>query len=129
MKTFQQILYKIPLFVLGLMLASCYYDQVVPFDPPIDVGEVSFANDIIPIFNKDCNISGCHNGGVAPDLRPANAYNALINGAYIDAGNPEGSELYKWMRGDRSTPMPLSGPNVTYNAKVLAWIKQGALNN
>lgn len=110
-------------------LAGCYYDQVIPVDPAIDVGEVTFAADIIPIFNKDCNGSGCHNGSVSPNLLPANAYNALINGGYIDKADPPNSSLYKWMEGEEGTPMPPSGPDATYNAKVLAWIEQGALNN
>lgn len=113
--------------VMAAMINACTYDQVVPGE--IEVGTMSFSGDIIPIFNKDCNTSGCHNGTVAPDLRAANAFNALVNGNYINTGNPENSELYQWMRGNRGLPMPLSGPNATYNAKVLAWIQQGASNN
>ncbi len=129
MKMVQQILYRIPILIIGMVLSSCYYDQVIPVDPVVE-GDVSFSSDIILIFNKDCNMSGCHNtGGKAPDLTAGNAYSALINGDYINTGDPEGSELYQWMRGNKGLPMPLSGPNATYNATVLAWIQQGALNN
>lgn len=117
------------LSALLLILAGCYYDQVIPVDPVIDVGEATFASDIIPIFNKDCNGSGCHNGSVSPNLLPANAYNALLNGGYIDKADPPNSSLYKWMKGEIGIPMPPAGPNATYNATVLAWIEQGALNN
>jgi hypothetical protein len=122
--------------VLGLFLLSlggCYYDEVLPNDLKIIddvVGDVSFSADIIPIFNQSCNISGCHNsGGQQPDLSPANAYNSLINGQYVNTADPEQSEIYQWMRGNRSLPMPLSGSNPTYNANVLAWIRQGAKND
>lgn len=118
------------LVMFFLLLNSCYYDQILPVETDIsDVGEMSFSGDIIPIFNQSCNNAGCHNGAVSPDLRPANAYNALTNGGFIDKNNPQNSELYQWMRGNRSMPMPLSGPNSDYNAKILAWITQGALNN
>lgn len=113
--------------IVALIVGSCYYDTVL--EPEVS-GQVSFSGDIIPIFNASCNSAGCHNtGGIRPDLSPANAYNALINGGYINTSAPESSELYRWMRGERDLPMPLSGPNANYNATVLAWIKQGALNN
>jgi hypothetical protein len=115
--------------VLLFMLTGCYSDQVLPMDPVVIVGEVSFKEDLIPIFNNDCNGSGCHNGSVKPNLLPANAYSSLLNGGYINKTDPSASSLYKWMTGDKGTPMPPAGTNATYNAKVLAWIEQGALNN
>lgn len=97
---------------------------------PEPVDSVSFSVDVIPIFNADCNTSGCHDvGAVPPDLTPANAYEALLNGSYINVADPEMSELYQWMRGNRDLPMPLTGANADYNGIILAWIKQGALDN
>lgn len=116
--------------MLMLLMNACYYDEVLPVDAVGDVGEVSFSKDIIPIFNASCNSTGCHNqGGQKPNLTPTNAYSSLTSGGYIDKNSPESSSLYQWMNGEKSLPMPLSGPNATYNAKVLAWIEQGALNN
>jgi hypothetical protein len=118
------------LSMILIIMNSCYYDEVLPVESVGDVGEMSFSNDIIPIFNASCNMSGCHNkGGQKPNLSPESAYTSLINGGYIDKTTPENSSLYKWMKGEEAQPMPLSGPNATYNAKVLAWIEQGALNN
>lgn len=115
---------------LVITMNACYYDQVLPVVPVGEVGEMSFSQDIVPIFNASCNATGCHNqGGQKPDLSATNAYNSLNSGGYINKSNPEASELYLWMTGEKSSPMPLSGPNATYNAKVLAWIEQGALNN
>ena len=125
---------KIHCFLAGftlLMLIGCYKDRTVSSDTGAEITEaVSFKSDIITIFNNSCNVSGCHNtGGKAPDLTSANAYNSLMNGNYINTENPETSELYQWMTGKRASPMPLSGINKDYNALVIAWIKQGALNN
>jgi len=125
-----KILWISGLCLLMIIMNACYYDQVLPVEPVGDVGEVSFAADIIPIFNSSCNSVGCHNqGGQKPNLTAASAYTSLTSGGYIDTNSPKASSLYQWMNGEKSLPMPLTGPNETYNAKVLAWIEQGALNN
>ncbi|HET9485801.1 MAG TPA: hypothetical protein VFO54_00120 [Chryseosolibacter sp.] len=114
-----------------LIMNACYHDQIIPVEPTVgDVGTVTFASGIIPIFNSSCNVSGCHSpGGQKPNLSSESAFNSLMNGGYIDKATPEKSLVYQWMKGDKGTPMPVSGSNPTYNAKILAWIEQGALNN
>ena len=114
-----------------LMLAGCYKDKTLVFDTGAEITRpVSFSGDIIPIFNKSCNGSGCHSsGGIAPDLTVSNAYTSMQNGNYINTQAPENSELYQWMIGNKGTPMPTDGSNKDYNSLVLAWIKQGAQNN
>lgn len=114
-----------------LLVSGCYKNRtVIVSNTPEVTKTVSFASDILPIFTKDCAVSGCHaSGGKAPDLSAANAYSSLTSGGYIDTGSPESSGLYQWMAGKKSTPMPLSGINSSNNALVLAWIKQGAKNN
>jgi hypothetical protein len=130
MKRTRNISLSVIATLLILMWSACYYDEVVPGASIADVGQISFTTDIIPIFNASCNMSGCHNtGGQAPDLSASNAFNALTNGGYINTSNASASELYKWMNNEESLSMPLSGPNATYNAKVLAWIEQGGSNN
>lgn len=116
------------ILILSLTLSSCYKDVTVPRDLEI-TREVSFSGDIIPLLNRSCNNAGCHSAGGAPNLTAANAYAALLSGGYVNTATPENSELYLWMRGNRTLPMPVSGPNPEYNALVLAWIKQGALDN
>lgn len=112
-----------------LMVISCKYDEVLPPEP--DPGEIiSFSEDIIPIFNASCSTAGCHtSGGIAPDLRPEVAYEALTLQGYVNTAQPEESELYLWMNGSKAFPMPLTGVNATYVSTVLQWIEQGALNN
>jgi hypothetical protein len=114
-----------------IVLTGCYRDKTVLFDTGNEVTRtVTFANDLISIFNSSCNGSGCHSaGGKAPDLSAANAYNALMSGNYINSADPENSQLYLWMTGKKGTPMPVSGVNKEYNSLILAWIKQGAQNN
>ncbi len=123
----------VPALLVVILGSGCYYDAVIP-DPsiygPPDETEVTFSGEILPIFNTDCNTSGCHGvGEVAPDLSAANAYNALINGGYIDISNPSQSELYQWVKGNRSIPMPISGTDPKITSAILSWITQGAQNN
>jgi hypothetical protein len=118
-----------PAMLLVILNSGCKYDQVVPeiIEPP---AEVTFSGDLLPIFNDGCNVSGCHSpGAVAPDLSPNNAYDALINGGYINLDFPEESELYRWVNGEGSTTMPISGTDPEIVAIVLKWIQDGALNN
>ena len=111
-------------------LAGCYKDKTVITDAPAITRTVSFSQDIIPIFNKSCNISGCHSsGGQTPNLTESNALNSLTIGNYYDKNNPENSLLYLKVSGKKGTPMPVSGVNKEYAALILAWIKQGANNN
>jgi hypothetical protein len=116
--------------IVMLSVSACYKDKTVILDEPEINRTINYASDIIPLFNKSCNTSGCHNsGGIKPDLSAEKAYSSLNDGGYINSRAPDQSQLYLWMTGKKGTPMPLSGPNKEYNALVLAWIKQGAKNN
>ncbi|CAN5664643.1 hypothetical protein BH11BAC3_BH11BAC3_17530 [soil metagenome] len=112
------------------LLTGCYKDKTVFLDSPAITRTVTFSQDIIPIFNKSCNTSGCHSaGGQTPDLTTSKAFNALTVGNYYDKNAAENSIIYKKMSGKMGTVMPVSGMNADYNALILAWIKQGAKNN
>ena len=114
--------------ILSFSITSCEWKE---YDPDtVGIENVSFSQDIIPIFNQSCNAVGCHSeNGVPPDLTPENAYQDLINTNMIDVANPERSELYIRMT-DVTNPMPLSGilsPRKT--TTVLVWIQEGAQDN
>ncbi len=117
---------------LILVLASCSKTTTIVKNAGSGITTtMSFSKDIIPIFEKSCSLSGCHaTGAKAPDLTLANAYKALSSGNYLKAGDPENSVLLLWMNGKKSPTMPLGGtPNADNNAKIYAWINQGAKNN
>jgi len=121
---------KLILFVIILagisLMPSCQYEWIDPIDP--DLPEVvSFSANIIPIFNRGCNMGGCHaSGGTSPDLTPANAYNDLMATSMIDKANPESSRLYtKCKSGGSMNKYTQPGdPEI-----ILKWIQEGALNN
>jgi hypothetical protein len=126
------IIYSL-LGILMFAITGCEKATTIVINPGSSITtEMSFANDIIPIFTKSCALSGCHSsGGRTPDLSAANAYNSLITGNFVKANNPDNSDLMLWLTGKKSSIMPLgsSSPNQDINAKIYAWIKQGAKNN
>lgn len=112
--------------------SSCYKTNTLVKNPGSGITEtMSFTNDILPIFSKSCALSGCHvPGGKNPDLSAANAYQALKDGGYIKANDPDNSVLMLWLNGKKSPVMPLgAGPDDNINAKIYAWINQGAQKN
>jgi hypothetical protein len=119
------------LMVLMFILNSCSKTTTVLVDNnPAVTGTVSFSKDIQPILTKNCAISGCHSGTIAPNLSSATAYNAL-KASYINTASPATSEVYLWLTGKRAIAMPAGAQNnpSNINAIMLAWIKQGASNN
>ena len=119
--------YIIASLLLVTILNACYYDEVVVF-----VGlptNVSLKNDVVPIFNSNCTSAGCHDAvpAYAPSLVQDKAYNALVNGNFINTNQPDKSLLYTTML---SGGMPPSGPLGTNDLKIiLGWITEGAKNN
>ena len=108
-----------------LLFSGCEYDYAEPDLTPITT-EVSFAADVVPIFNNSCNFSGCHSAGATlPDLTPNGAYESLLDNNMIDTENPANSELYKSM--NSGSMKKYSTPEET--KIIFAWIEQGALEN
>ncbi|MGZ4053693.1 MAG: hypothetical protein ACXVPY_05610 [Bacteroidia bacterium] len=120
--------------VIGVTIFSCTYEKgsiTKECDLPTTV---SFSQDLLPIFNSQCSISGCHTsathaGGL--NLEPAAAYSALLQSGsgYVDTLNPTFSILYNKLT-TTSGPMPPGGALDNCKIKlVLKWIQQKAKNN
>ncbi len=120
------------LAIFMLAITGCYKTETIVVNPGSSITQtMSFSNDIVPIFTNSCAKAGCHAAGAkAPDLSAANAFKALTDGSYIKANDPDNSVLMLWLTGKKSPVMPLgAGPDEKINAKIYAWIKQGAKNN
>jgi hypothetical protein len=118
--------------IMILAISGCNKTTTVVKNPGADItATMSFSSDIAPIFSTSCALSGCHvPGGKVPDLTTANAYKSLSSGSYFKANDPDNSVLMLWLTGKKSPVMPLgNGPNAQINAKIYAWINQGAKNN
>ena len=116
-----------------LVVPGCYKVATVTLEnTSVDTAKVSFGNEIIPVFEKNCALSGCHvSGGQAPDLSSADVYNSLIAGGFTNTAKPSNSTLYLWLTGKEAVAMPFGATNdpSNINALTLAWITQGAKNN
>jgi hypothetical protein len=115
-------------FLIGVLIfASCAKDTVVPAQSNINPNlKISFKDTIQPIFTAGCAVSFCHSGTVNPNLLTGQAYNSLKSGNFINTGSPVQSILYTEMApgGGMSSHCTADQADL-----VLAWIKQGALDN
>jgi hypothetical protein len=112
----------------GLMLlASCEYEFIVPAEVDLPE-EVSFKDDIIPVFNSSCNTTGCHSAGhFVVDLTPENAYQDLFAKNMIDLENPPQSLLYTALIETGGTHEGRSTPS--QQQLILKWLEDGAKDN
>ncbi|MBK8504934.1 MAG: hypothetical protein IPL46_23580 [Saprospiraceae bacterium] len=109
------------------MITSCEYEFIEP-EKVVIPEVISFADNIIPVFNNSCNYSGCHATGFAIlDLSPGNAYNELFRKDLIDRDIPDQSKLYLKLTDSKSTHKDRS--TATEQALILEWIAKGAKNN
>jgi len=124
----KKIFGSLALFLVGMLIfASCAKDTLVPVQSHIDPNlKISFKDTIQPIFTSSCIGSSCHSGTQNPNLISGQAYNSLKAGNYINTASPAQSGLYLQMAPGGGMS---SHCTVDQAGLVLAWIKQGALNN
>ena len=109
----------------GIGLASCTY-HTNDYDPCVLPVEVSFEEDIIPIFEASCNDGGCHNGTIPPNLTRDVAYASLVGGGYVVPGTPaEDNSLYQVIDGG-SMDGYATDCERTF---IKQWLDEGAENN
>ncbi len=107
-----------------LLLDSCYSD-VIEEDVLDENTEISFSEDVIPIFENSCLT--CHGSDYSsPILTSEKAYESLTSGGYIDTDDPESSILVEQLNSDH----PYEGAVTdTELQTIILWIKQGANDN
>ena len=100
----------------------------------IIVADVSFANDVSPVFaNSGC--TSCHGGtnNLRLDTYVRLMLGTSVNGPVVTPGNGEGSVIIKKLRGTATfgDRMPQGGPFLANSVidKISLWITQGAKNN
>ncbi len=113
---------------MSLMTFSCYYDELTDQTNLPLPQNISFQDQVQPIFTQNC--VNCHNGNQNPDLRSGNSFNALLSGGFVISSDSENSVLYKSLIGQGAPLMPPSGGiSQTKINVVKQWIDEGALNN
>jgi len=116
-------------FLVAMAFSGCYQDVIMP-EAPVDPNgppqAVSYNNELSPMFNTKCGISGCHvSGSHKPYLTSDVSYYQLVNGGYVNTSIPNQSILMIMLRGEMSQYMPSSKDQ----QKVYDWIRNGAPNN
>ncbi len=112
----------------SLTVVGCYYDEVMGSGDVLPQN-VSFNRDVMAIFNKSCNMSGCHDATAShpPSLVQENAYTSLMQGGFVNTTVPAESHIYAVLAEGN---MPPSGSLSSRELKIiLAWLNEGALNN
>jgi hypothetical protein len=102
---------------------------------------VSFADDIAPIFNGSCAVSGCHDSGTQQNGVDLSSYSAAINSVgsqygteVIEPDDPSNSPVVdKIEEGNpqfgQRMPLNRSALNEAQIDSIVAWIEDGAPNN
>ncbi len=117
------------IMAMGISLTGCYKDVILPdvaVDPDGPPQAVSFKNDLAPIFNSKCALSGCHvSGAHKPFLPTTTSYQEIVNGGFVNIIVPKESILYKKI----NESMKEYIPSASERQKVYDWIRNGAPNN
>ena len=125
----QLIKYTGLLLLVVLGLSSCYKDVIIPqlaVDPDGPPQQVSFKNELAPIFATKCTEAGCHvNGSHKPYMAADVSYSQIVNGGFVNLALPKESVLYKNVFGEMAQYIPSSADK----QKVYDWIRNGAPNN
>lgn len=126
----KKIIIYIGLFVaLAWMTAGCYKDVILPetvADPDGPPQAVSFKNQLEPLLNSKCALSGCHvSGAHKPYMTTGSSYLQIVNGGFVNTGIPKESILYKMINGEMREYIS----SATDRQIVYDWIRNGAPNN
>ena len=121
--TSKNLFSTVSVILVIIFLSSCKHDATGIENLP----EMSFSQDVLPVFQTGCAISGCHDQNTAKGDRIYDSYQNIIKD--IAPENPEGSKAYKIMF-DPFQPMPpksvIPEPD---RIKIRLWILQGAKDN
>ena len=117
------------IMIMGISITGCYKDIIMPdavVDPDGPPQAVSYKNDLAPIFNSKCALSGCHvSGSRKPFLSTTISYQEIVNGGFVNIIVPKESILNKAVNGSMKEYIP----SATDRQKVYDWIRNGAPNN
>lgn len=95
---------------------------------------VSFSKNVVPIFQQNCALSGCHTvaaraGNLVLDSSVAYTDLWKAGTGYIDTSNPAASLLYSQLV-STTTPMPPTGKLDDCSIEMIVkWMQQKAKNN
>jgi hypothetical protein len=138
---------RIAFLILLFIMAGCSSDSdngMITGPDPNDNGnetpvDVSFANDVLPIFTQSCSGSGCHMPGSTNGVSlgswsaATSSVGLQYGGPVIIPGNALGSPLVDKLGSNPGfgvrMPDGRGALSSTQIQTIVAWIDEGALNN
>jgi hypothetical protein len=122
---FKKITLTGTLFMLLLMLSSCYYDVEEEIYPKTDCNtdNITYSMDIVAILQSNCYV--CHSQAANQGGITLEGFNNLKT--YVDNGRFLGAVKHE----AGYSPMPQGAPQLPdcQIAQIEQWILDGALNN
>ncbi len=125
------------LLVLVLTVTGCKDENPVDGESPSNIvfpiSNVSYGQQVQPLFNQTCTLAGCHDDGTHQSMLSLTSYdNLMYGGALVVVRNkPDVSMLVLRIQGSVGTRMPLNRNPLNQNQinGIRAWIGEGAQNN
>jgi hypothetical protein len=117
------------IIVASIIFAISYiFLQSCKHEPAIPIHNVSFHEEILPIFVSNCAMSGCHDTLSAKGDYVLDSYDGIMDG--IKPGKPMQSSIFLSINGNGEEMMPPSNSLSSYQTGLIKlWIEQDAPNN
>ncbi len=132
----QQLIAAIAIMsALAGAISSCKHDPPISLEPvEVSTSEISFRDQVQPILNSNCNMSGCHNASSAAEGVNLSSFASIMSDdELVVRFKPDESELMEELRGygrKGSMPPPGQQPLSSEQINVLKqWILEGARNS
>lgn len=115
--------------IFAIAIASCVHEPFAPDPGTIcDQGGVDFTNEVLPLLNSNCGMSGCHGQGSAEDGFSVESYSSIMDEVErYDLGE---SDLWEVINDsdpdDRMPPPPASALTAAQKDLIKRWIMEGA---
>lgn len=116
---------------LAVIAAGCYNDKgdkLYPMPSAVvcdTVNTISYAKDIMPVFAKNCSLSGCHSA-----TPPNNGYDfSTYDGVKLAAANNRLVGAINWESGYSPMPKGMAKLSQCDIDKITRWTLRGANNN
>jgi len=124
----------LPALIAIVCCTSCTKDMTKPSNCNTCL-TYSFKANIVPIFQQNCAIPGCHDAGDQAGnltLDSALAYSQITQSGtgYVNPGSPTTSVLLSQLYTGASNHMPQDGQlDACTIQEIYCWIQEGAKNN
>lgn len=125
------LLARLLFFLFAVAILGCENTVTNPQTIVFPDSDVSYSQDIQPLFDLGCAVSGCHDGYTqAGNLRLTSYADLFQNPGIIHPNDSSGSKLVQVLRGRLPHPRIDELPPTENQIRGIAiWIQEGASNN